>query len=106
MIRLVAPGAGGGAADARLAGGPRVTLGGEDGVFLMPYEDVADVVIVYRVVERQGNAAGIAEENIDPFAGKAFEQHGRAVHQATGFGTVCFVHNVLLKLQRSSLANS
>ena len=38
------------------------------------------------VVEGKGDAAGIAEEAVDAFAGEAFEQHFGAVHQFAGFG--------------------
>ena len=44
-------GAGGGAADADLAGGAGVPFGGEDGVLLVPHQDVADGVVVHRVVK-------------------------------------------------------
>ena len=67
-------GAGGGAADADLAGGAGVAFGGEGGVLLVADEDVADVVVVEGVVEGEGDAAGVAEEAIDAFAGQAFEQ--------------------------------
>ena len=75
-------GAGGGAADADFAGGARVAFGGEGGIFLMPHEDVADLVIVEDVVEGQRDAAGIAEHAIDALAGQAFGQHFRAAHQS------------------------
>ena len=78
-------GAGGGAADADLAGGARVAFGGEAGVLFVAHEDVADVVVVEGVVEREGDAAGIAEEAIDAFAGEAFEQHFGAAHEFAGF---------------------
>ena len=65
-------GSGSGAADAHLAGGARVAFGGEGGVFLVPYQDVADLVIVKSVVEGQGDAAGISENAIDALAGQAF----------------------------------
>ena len=74
-------GTGGGAADADLAGGARVTFGGEGGVLFVPHQDVADLVIVQRVVEGQRDAAGIAEDAIDAFADQAFQQHSRAAHQ-------------------------
>ena len=67
-------GAGGGAADADLAGGARIAFGGEGGIFFVPHQDVADVVIVEGVVEGEGDAAGIAEDAIHAFAGQAFQQ--------------------------------
>ena len=50
-------GTGGGAADADFAGGARIAFGREAGVLFVPHQDVADVVIVERVVERQRDAA-------------------------------------------------
>ena len=38
-------------------------------------------VVVERVVEREGDAARIAEDAIDAFPGQAFEQHLGATHQ-------------------------
>ena len=74
-------GAGGGAADADLAGGARVAFGGEGGVLLVTHQHVADLVVVEDVVEGKGDAAGIAEDAIDAFAGQAFGEHFRAAHQ-------------------------
>jgi len=48
----------------------------------MPHQDVADLVIVKHIVERQRDAAGIAENAIDAFAGQTFGQHFRAAHQS------------------------
>ena len=78
-------GAGGGAADADLAGGAGVAFGGEAGILFVAHEDVADVVVVKGVVEGEGDAAGIAEETVDAFAGEAFEEHFGAGHQFAGF---------------------
>ena len=55
-------GAGGGAADAYFTGGAGVAFGGEAGVLFVADEDVFDVVIVEGVIERDGDAAGVAEE--------------------------------------------
>ena len=68
-------GTGGGAADADLAGGPRIALGGEGGVLFVPHQDVPDRVIVEGVVERQRDAAGISEDALDVFPQQTFEQH-------------------------------
>ena len=81
VIRLVAPGPGGGAADAHLAGGARVALGREGRVLLVPHQHVADVVVVERVVQRERDAAGIAEDAIHAFPDQAFQQHPCAAHQ-------------------------
>jgi hypothetical protein len=48
-------------------------------------QDVLNVVVVEGIVERDGDAAGIAEKDIDAFAGEAFEQHFGAAHEFTGF---------------------
>src|SRR6185312_17237761 len=58
-------GARGGAANAGSAGGARIARGRERRVLLMPDEDVLDVRVVDRIVERQRHAAGIAEKYID-----------------------------------------
>ena len=72
---------GGGAADADFARGAGVAFGGEGGVLLMAHQDVADVVVVERVVKRKGHAAGVAEEAFDPFLDHAFQQDFGATHQ-------------------------
>src|SRR5580704_145673 len=86
--------AGRGAADAHLAGGTRVAFGGETGILFVAHEDVADVAVEEGVVEGEGDAARIAEEAVDAFAGEAFEQDFSAVHQLTGF-----VHNLKLLIK-------
>ena len=55
-------GAGCGAADADLAGSARITRGREGGILFVANQDVLDVGVVNRVVEGEGNAAGVAEE--------------------------------------------
>ncbi len=45
-------GSGGGAADPHFAGDSRIALRGERGVFLVPHQNVADVVVVKDVVKR------------------------------------------------------
>src|SRR5262249_9632884 len=55
-------GSGGGAADADLAGGARVALRGERGIFLVADQHMADVVVVHGVIEGEGDAAGISED--------------------------------------------
>ena len=74
VVEVGGAGAGGGAADADLAGGARVAFGGEGGILLVAHQDVADVVVVEGVVEGKGDAAGVAEDAIDALAGQAFEQ--------------------------------
>ena len=81
VVRLVAPGPGGGAADAHFAGGARVAFGGEGGILLVAHQHVADGVIVEHVVEREGDAARIAENAIHAFPDQAFQQHPCAAHQ-------------------------
>src|ERR1035438_7037946 len=80
-------GAGSGAADADLAGGAGVAFGGEGGIFLMPDEDVTDLVVVEDVVEGEGDAARVAEHAIDALAGQAFGEHSRAAHQGCHIGS-------------------
>src|SRR5208283_4810870 len=51
-------------ADANPARGTRVALGGEGGVLFVPHQNMANGVVVQRVVERQRDAAGIAEDAV------------------------------------------
>ena len=46
---------------------------------------MADVMVVKGVVERDGDAAGVAEEAVYAFAGEAFEEHFGSGHQFAGF---------------------
>ena len=78
-------GAGGGAADADLAGGAGIAFGGEAGVLFVADEDVADVVIVEGVVEGDGDAAGVTEEAVHAFADEAFEEHFGSAHELAEF---------------------
>ncbi len=73
--------AGGGAADSHAAGRAGIAGSGERRVLLVPYQDVADGVIVYRIVERDRDASGVPEETIHALAGQAFQQHPCAAHQ-------------------------
>ena len=74
VIEVGGAGAGGGAADADLAGGAGVAFGGEGGILLVADEDVADVVVVEGVVEGERDAAGVAEDAVDALACQAFQQ--------------------------------
>ena len=76
----------GGAADARLASGPRIALGGKSGVRFVAHQDVADGMIVHRVVKGQRDSAGIAEDYFDAFLNQAFKQNFRARHELIGGG--------------------
>ena len=58
--------AGGGHADADLAGGLRVAGGGVPGALLVADQDVAHLRVEERVVRRQDRAAGDAEHDLDP----------------------------------------
>src|ERR1700689_2492809 len=78
-------GPGGGAADAYLAGGAGIAFGSEAGVLFVTHQDVTNVAVEEGVVEGQGDAAGIAEEAVDAFAGEAFEEDFSAVHELAGF---------------------
>ena len=62
-------GTGGAQADADPAGRPGVAVGGVGAALLVADEDVAQLGIVAQdVVERQDDAAGIAEEDVDALA--------------------------------------
>ena len=68
-------GAGGGEADAGAPGDARVTVGGVCGSLFVADQDVLDVgVLAELVIERQNNAAGVAEEDIDALRTEAFHQ--------------------------------
>ncbi len=69
------------ATDADSSRGARVAFGGETGVLLVPHQDVADLVIIQRVVEGERNAAGISENAIDILADQALEQNLSAAHE-------------------------
>jgi len=77
-------GARSGAADTDLAGGARVAFGGEAGILFVANEDVLDVVVVEGIVEGDGDAAGVAKEDIDALANETFEQHFGAAHEFAG----------------------
>jgi hypothetical protein len=78
-VRCAGPGSG--AANSYFSSAAGVPFGGEGRVFLVPYQHVADVVVVKRIVKRKGDAARISEHAIDPFPGQALQQHFRAAHQ-------------------------
>ena len=62
-------GAGGAQADAHPAGGAGVAVGGVGGALLVADEDVAQVgVVAQDVVERQDDAARVAEQDVDALA--------------------------------------
>ena len=69
------------AAHADLARGARVSLSREARVLLVAHQDVLDLVIVKRVIQRQRHAAGISEEGIHLLAQQAFEDDLRTRHQ-------------------------
>ena len=73
-------GAGGGAADADLAGGAGIAFGGEGGVLFVADQDVADVMVIEGIVKGEGDAAGIAEEALDAFPDHAFQEDLCAAH--------------------------
>jgi hypothetical protein len=73
--------AGCGAAHAHLAGGARKPLRRERRILFVTHQHMADRMLVQGIVERQGHAARIAEDALDPFAGQALQQHSRAIHQ-------------------------
>ena len=63
----------------------------------MPYQHVADVAVIERVIERKRDAARIPEKTIDAFARQAFEENLRACHQFAGLGLhklVCSVNSL------------
>jgi hypothetical protein len=70
-----------GAADPRFAGGARVAFGREGGVFFVPHQHVADLVLIERIVKGERDAAGIPEHTVDALAHQAFQKHRGAVHQ-------------------------
>ena len=51
------------------------------GILLMTDEDMADRVVVHGVVEREGDAARVAEDALDAFADEALQQDPGAAHQ-------------------------
>ena len=65
VTRLVAPGPGGGHADADLAGGLRVPGGRVPGALLVADQDVAHLRVEQRVVGRQDRTARDAEDHLD-----------------------------------------
>ena len=77
-------GAGSGAAYADFAGGAGITLRRESSVLLVAHQNVLDLVIVHRVIERQRDAARIAEDAIDAFADEAIQQDPGAAQQRGG----------------------
>jgi hypothetical protein len=70
-----------GAAHADPAGCPGISLGGKNGVLLVPHQDVPDMVIVDGVIKRQRDTAGVAENAIHLFVHKALEEHSCSAHQ-------------------------
>ena len=78
------PGAGGGEADAHLAGGTGVAVGRVGRPLLMGGENVADLLLVTTalklVVDVQNGAAGIAENGVDSLLQQALHEHLRAFH--------------------------
>ena len=68
------------AAHAHFAGGARIAFGREARILFVAHQDMADGVIVNRVIQRQRDAAGIAEEAIHALLGQTFQQHFRAAH--------------------------
>src|SRR5579862_4839467 len=70
-----------GAAHAYAAGGSRVAFGGKGGVLFVPDQNVANGMVVKGVVERQGDAAGVAEDAVYVLADQAFEENFRSGHQ-------------------------
>ena len=72
-------GAGGGHADAGLAGDAGVAVGGVGGGLLVPDEDVAQLRVGPQgVVERQDGAAGVSEQDLNALAQQAFADDFRA----------------------------
>ena len=96
VVEVGGAGTGGGAADADLAGGARVAFGGEGGIFLVPHQDVADLVIVEDIVEGQGDAAGDSR--------KCNRRPPRARHSSSIFAPLINV-DILGLPQRKSLEN-
>ena len=58
VTRLVAPGPGGGHADADLARGPGVAVGRVPGSLLVPGQDVVDIEVVEGVVQGKQDSPG------------------------------------------------
>ena len=71
----------GGAADADFSGRSRVALSRKRGVLLVPYQHVADGMIVEGIIERQRYPARIPEDAIYIFASQTFQQNLCAGHQ-------------------------
>ena len=82
-------GAGGGHADADLAGGARVAVGHVRGALLVAHEDVADGELAQRVVDGQDGAAGIAEDGGDALADECGPDDLGAGEGGVRFLTVC-----------------
>ena len=69
VTRFVAPGPGGAHAHADLAGGPGVAVGRVGAALLVADEDVPELgVVAEDVVERQDDAARVAEEDVGALA--------------------------------------
>ena len=66
--------AGGRAAYADSSGCARISLRLESGILLMPDQHVANLMIVQGVVERNRDAAGITEDDVNVFADQAIQQ--------------------------------
>ena len=83
--------AGGDQADAHAAAYAGIALRGVDGALLVAHEDVAQpvAIVVERVVDGDDRAAGIAEEGLDAFAQKRFDQGLRSGEQRR-FGRLPF----------------
>ena len=64
VTRFVAPGTGGGHADADLAGGAGVAVGHVRGALLVADQDVMDGELAQSVVDGEDGSAGIAEDGV------------------------------------------
>ena len=75
VTRLVAPGPGCRAAHADSSRRASIALRGKRRILFVPNQDVANRVIVQRVVEGQRDAARITEDALDVFARQTFKQN-------------------------------
>ena len=81
VTAFVAPGPRGDQDDARLAGRPRIALGGMHRALFVAHQDVADGVLLEDlVIDRKHGAAGIAEYRVDTLVLQGFDHHFRASH--------------------------
>src|SRR5208337_4236208 len=56
------------ATDAHSSSGARIAFRGETSVLFVPHQNMPDLVIIHRIVQRERDAAGVSENAIDVLA--------------------------------------